>query len=305
MKEENLLFIVSQPRAGSTYLQNLVSNNAFINTISEPWILLGFAPILNPNLIKANYDYNITMDAIRDYEKKIKSLNLDKKLHDLILDLYAPLLKDFKYVVDKTPRYWEILDHITTLFPNSRIIILKRNPIDVVKSIINTWNINDLESLQYYYRDLIIAPKKLNQFINKNFNNPNVLEVKYEDLIKPEFNEVERIYSWIGIPFSNEVLNITSNEKFKGKYGDPYQNRILPHAQSRPKQINKVLEQFIRGYAEYLGNDFLSNYGNYTYDQPKKTMAFNYYVQSRLVSQTQANLRDVLALRIKKLLSKF
>lgn len=305
MKEENLLIIVSQPRSGSTYLQNLVSNNAFINTISEPWILLGFTPILNPSLINANYDYNITMDAIRDYESKLNSININDKLHDLILELYAPLLQDFKYVVDKTPRYWEILDDITNLFPNSRIIILKRDPINVVKSMINTWNIKDLETLQYFHRDLIIAPKKLNQFLDKNFDNSNVLEVKYENLINPESKELERIYSWIGIPFSKKVLNISDNDKYKGKYGDPYQNGEKQHARSRPEQMDKTLKQFIRGYAEYLGKDFLSEYGDYSFAKPRKTMAFKYFIHSCNVSSANANLRDLVALRIKKLLSKF
>ena len=59
MLDRNLIFIVSQPRSGSTLLQNLLSNNTQVNTASEPWILLRLAPFFKPSLINATFDYKL------------------------------------------------------------------------------------------------------------------------------------------------------------------------------------------------------------------------------------------------------
>ena len=37
---ENLIFIISQPRAGSTLLQRILGGHPEIHTAAEPWIML-------------------------------------------------------------------------------------------------------------------------------------------------------------------------------------------------------------------------------------------------------------------------
>jgi hypothetical protein len=38
---ENFIFLISQPRAGSTMSQRILGSHPNIYTVSEPWILLG------------------------------------------------------------------------------------------------------------------------------------------------------------------------------------------------------------------------------------------------------------------------
>ena len=134
--EENLIFLISQPRSGSTYLKALLSNNVYVNTISEPWILLHYINQIKPELVETTVRNSIAVDAYREYSNRFPEHPFNQNFKDFLLSHYTPLKTGYRYILDKTPRYWEIIDEIIKLFPKSKIVVLKRNPAEVVKSII-------------------------------------------------------------------------------------------------------------------------------------------------------------------------
>jgi hypothetical protein len=273
LREENLLFIASQPRAGSTYLQNLLSNNPYTNTVSEPWILLAMAPLLKPALVRqATYDHRLAMDAFDDYQNKV-AFNFKHEIKELILKSYDPLKAGFDLVIDKTPRYWEILDEIVELFPKAKILIIQRNPIDVVKSMIETWNIETLERLNYYHRDLLLAPIILKDFSEKHISNSRIKSIHYKELKTNTKKIVSELYKWLEIPFDEKVLDTSGNDKFKGKYGDPYQN----NKQKKEKELKPNFKEFIKGYIAYLDTSIVNEYGIDKSDA-RLTLAFKYFL---------------------------
>lgn len=297
MDESQLIFIISQPRSGSTYLQNLLSNNKQANTCSESWLLLNFANQIKPATISGIFDNRLANSAFKDYLEKHLSLNFKEKQKQYLLDLYAPMAEGFDFVIDKTPRYWEIMDEIQNLFPNSKVIILKRNPLNVVKSIIKTWNIKSIFELSYYKRDLLLGPKQIHAFCEKHKANPNVYTLRYEDLIRDTIEEVKKVYEWIGVTYHLGVSDTSNNKKYKGKFGDPYQNSVKPYGdiktEFKQKTLNKMFKDFLIGYENYLGSEFLMAYGNYklTEVKQKQTRVFNYFIHLRTNSKKRINLR--------------
>ncbi|MEM5564596.1 sulfotransferase [Psychroserpens sp. AS72] len=297
MKEENLIFIISQPRSGSTYLQNLLSNNDETNTCSEPWLLLYFSNQLKPNLFEAKFDNKIAIAAFSDYLEKHPSINFNEEQKTFLLNLYKPLFEGYKFAIDKTPRYWEIMDEIIALFPNCKMIILKRNPLNVAKSIIKTWNINSIPKLSYYKRDLLFGPKQIHAFSEKHSTNHNVYTLRYEDLIKDTAEEIKKVYEWIGITYHLGVPDTSNNKKYKGKFGDPYQNSEKPFGEikteNKQKALNKMFKDFLIGYENYLGSEFLIAYGNYKVIEvkQKQTRAFNYFMHFRNNGKNGINLK--------------
>ena len=274
MKESQLIFIVSQPRSGSTFLQNVLSNNSHINTTSEPWILLNYANQLKSSLVKGEFDNQKAKEALDEYLLKYQELDYRQEFKKFLLKLYEPMLEGkFSYVIDKTPRYWELIDELKDLFPESKVIVLKRNPVNVLQSMIKTWHINDLERLTYLKRDILYAPRALHNFCMKNRSNENVYEVKYEDLIEKQHSEVEKIYHWLGVKFDASYLNTKTNNKFKGVFGDPYQNKVLKKNAKR-SLFDENLDSFIKGYVNYLTNDFLYWYGKYPSQKLEITPVF-------------------------------
>ncbi|WP_373056914.1 sulfotransferase [Zunongwangia sp. H14] len=287
MKEENLIFIISLPRSGSTYLQNLLSNNDVVNTCSEPWILLNFINILKPSLVEATFDNELAIDAFKEYKNNFPEIDFEESNKQFLLSLYSPLIKNYDFIIDKTPRYWEIINEIRAFFPESKMIILKRNPLEVAKSIFKTWNASTSEKMLPYYRDLILGPVTISQFEESYSNNKNTYFVNYESLIENQDVQIKELYRWLGIPFNKINLNTQNNNKFKGKYGDPFQNSAEGYHNAKKiaeqKKLNKVQIRFLKGYAQFLGKDFLQKYGDYNLETIffKRTISFSHYLHMK------------------------
>jgi sulfotransferase family protein len=282
MKEENLIFIISQPRSGSTYLQNLLSNNNEVNTCSEPWILLNYVNQIKPKLIQGTYNNKLALGALHNYKKTFRERDYETNFKEYLLNIYKPMFRSHTYAIDKTPRYWEIMDEIVTLFPKAKIIVLKRNPLEVVRSLIKTYGMEKIEELNQFRRDLLYAPARLNSFCKNQKSNTNVYTLRYENLIADTEAQVEALYQWLGADFESSMLDVSGNTKYRGHFGDPFQNAPIDYESSKIRSgqnvINKTFQKFLMGYAAYLGDGFLLDYGNYTADVSlRKTNAFKYF----------------------------
>ncbi len=265
-----LVFIISAPRSGSTLLQSIVSNNELVNTASEPWLLFHFLGYFNPHLIDAKYSNKLAHEGTKYFFEKANFQEIIKEeVRNFVSSIYQKTLgqnEGVKYVLDKTPRYYEIADSIRDVFPKAKIIVLKRNPLAVLSSIIDTWKVKGINHLYSYRRDFLLAPLLLQNFIEKSGGDPNVLISSYEDIIDNAAFESRRIYQWLGIEFKEEYLDYSRNKKFRGKYGDP----VGIHQNSQPvKRVKGWLSKledpywkdFFVGYADYLSDDFLQDYG--------------------------------------------
>lgn len=286
MVDKNLIIIASQPRSGSTLLQALLSNNNEVATVSEPWLLLPFLTYNRPDLINAKYSSALAASGIKDFKTKTDNKLFNEQLANFLLSQYSQTLKNEKFVLDKTPRYYEILDEIIEYFPNAKIIVLKRNPFAVLSSIIKTWNNNNLNKLLDFKRDILQAPFLLQAFAERQKNNPNVFVVSYEEIINEPSKHIEQLYDWIGINYNSDVLNYSKNKKFIGNLGDPIgvHKNSLPNKDSLQKwhevYYKKEWKDFFTGYSKYLSEDFLKNYGNYNdVKSGCETKIFNHYLE--------------------------
>jgi hypothetical protein len=286
MTDKNLIIIASQPRSGSTLLQALLSNNDTVGTVSEPWLLLPFLSTARTDLIRSGFNSEFANIGLNDFQSKIGTKGFKEDLSQFLLSQYSKILKnDENYILDKTPRYYEILDEIIEYFPNAKIIILKRNPIAVLYSIIKTWNTNSLKSLLEYKRDLLEAPFLLHKFSEKQVHNKNVRTVHYEAIVNNPLVEIKKLYNWLDIPFKPERLNYGDNKKYKGLLGDPtgVKSHNLPNKDSLYKwkaiYNNKEWNSLANGYAQYLKKDFLDAYGNYKDIKYQETKLFNRYLE--------------------------
>jgi hypothetical protein len=249
-------------------LQSLISNHEKVNTTSEHWLLLNFVNQIKPELVSTKFSNHLAQKAFDNYKNKYSSFSFKTRFKKYILEQYTPLSENFEFVLDKTPRYWEIIDEIAELFPNSRIIVLQRNPIDVAKSIAKTWGINSFNKLNNYKRDLLLAPRVLDQFIKTQEGNPNVYSLTYEELVADTETVTKDILNWINLDFESSILDTDKNEKIKGEFGDPYQN--AEHQENLVTthrfEDSERFKDFLEGYANYLGVAHLSKFKGYNVD---------------------------------------
>lgn len=266
---DNLIFLVSQPRSGSTLLQVLLSGSPDIATSSEPWIALHPVFAMREQGLQSVYDSEIAKNALLDF------LNESGAGKDFFNDQVGLFLTSFywkaieqqgkNYFLDKTPRYYHIIDELAEIFPTAKFIILFRNPLSVLHSILKTWVKDDFASIINFFEDLWIAPFKLINFVNKHPGKS--FYVKYEDLVSNPENVLKGICRFIGIEFTNNMLEYEERLDLSWKFGDKagLHNATNPV----PISINKWKQgfdtpesaSFAISYLESLGPEMLSELG--------------------------------------------
>ena len=68
---ENLIFLISQPRAGSTLLQRMLAGHPEIHTTSEPWFMLPALYALRTTGIEAEYDVKRAWIGSQEFYKTL------------------------------------------------------------------------------------------------------------------------------------------------------------------------------------------------------------------------------------------
>lgn len=291
MSEDKLIFIISQPRAGSTLLQALLSNNGEVDTSSEHWFMLSLASFLKPELNDGVYDSRLAVDALNDHLlKACKKGEFQKALKEFALKFYGSIQRETSnFVLDKTPRYYEFIPELREFFPNAKFIILIRDPRYVLKSIMITWDrFRFRELYRSHYRDIFHAPHALLSAKRSFKNDPNTFFVKYEDLTSEPEKQIKELYAKLGLKFTTEALNYEHNLKFRGKYGDPVgvqksSSPVSPRDTSYGIGSRKN-NDLIEGYGAYLGSEFMDEFGGYQIQNERvnrQFSMFHYYCNSR------------------------
>ena len=202
---ENLVFIFSTPRAGSTLLSAILSGHARIHSPNEPWFLLSLAGMYEQNVaVSAGFDYRLARMAFRELAPRGDFLSAARAF---ALEIYNRRLaaagKDI--LVDKTPRYCHILPFINDLFPKAKKIWLRRNPLDVAASFRNTWKAHlDEMTGQRITRltfDLVPSTAHLCDF----FEAQPGLELRYEDLAREPEPVIAKLCDYLNIAPQNDL----------------------------------------------------------------------------------------------------
>ena len=223
--EKNLIFLISQPRAGSTMLQKILGSHPEIYTVSEPWLLLHPVYALRDSGYEAEYDAKLAKTALDSF------LNLfpdQKQVYlETISEVYGKLYQkaldqtDKKYFLDKTPRYYHIIPELAKIFPEAKFIILLRNPLAVLSSIISTWIVPHPDRwfyLENHKDDLFKAPELLLQGIN--LLQDRCLVVHYEKFLENPDIQTRSICDKLNIPFHQKMLVNDKTNSAQWIFGD-------------------------------------------------------------------------------------
>jgi len=263
LSDHKFIFLASQPRSGSTMLQAILGTHSRIHTSSEPWI--AFYPLLafKKGAIEAiiNADWASTgMEAFLG-ENQISRSFYEEKAGEFIAAFYNQALeKSGKDIfLDKTPRYYEILPELARVFPASKIILLQRDPLWVIKSILKSWVKEESSRLFYYTRDLFSA---IDQILEFKLNSPgNQLSLKYEDLTAEPERQVQDICGFLGIEYESAMLNYERNPDWV--FGD--KNFLGAEAIKKAGNFNSEFSQLSQLHLNFV-YFYLMELGEHRYD---------------------------------------
>lgn len=188
-KFENLVFIFGAPRSGTTWLWSLLESNK------------GTIPFLD-GIEKNNdgtYDTSESGVYIKDYK------NASKKIK-----LFVSKNKN-KIVIEKTPSHTLIYDKILNDFPKSKNIIIFRNPISIVNSMIKS----EMTAFQNY--DIDYSIKSVKEYylkLEELSTKEDSIVITYENLLKNTKSFLTSIFERLNLEIS-KVDQIINDNKYK------------------------------------------------------------------------------------------
>lgn len=257
------IFLISQPRSGSTVLQAVLSNHHDVATSSEPWVQLLRLPLVSPERFSSRVDWPLVAKAAVSAGEKVGSemlLDADECLIGLTRRYYGNAAAGSRYFLDKTPRYYYLLDRLFVDFPEARFLVLGRHPASIVRSIQKTWDIDPAsDEMRYFADDLLIAPKLIHSFLQHHGDEDRVYSINYEEMVENPEGIIESVFSWLDLEFETALLEYGSNQKYQGELGDPNAgNRSRLVARKLPTRdaflggdVSMALTSFCRGLVDY------------------------------------------------------
>ena len=266
LQGENLIFLISQPRAGSTLLQRMLGSHPEIYTVSEPWIMLH--PLYAMRSKGHEADYNATaawkglqtfLEALPDGEEGF--IEGTRRMYSYLYD-QALAASGKRYFLDKTPRYYFIIAELYRVFPRAHYIILLRNPLAVLSSIINTW-IKHWFALYSNKHDLVQAPRLLLE--GQEILGDQAVVVHYEDLVENPENEMRRICGKLEIEFVPEMVEYGNHSIPHWHFGD--QKEVYQHTQPVSQNAEKWVRAMDNPQTWRLASDYLQSLGRETIEQ--------------------------------------
>ena len=261
------LFLFSLPRSGSTLAQRILAAHEPIATASEPWVLLPYLYTLRKHGLYAEYNHLALVQAVEDFCGVLPggSEEYIGEIRELAMRLYTKASPEgTRYFLDKTPRYHLISDEIVAAFPDAKYLFLWRNPLAVVASIIETWA-GGKWNLYRFKVDLYDGMENLIATYERHKNKAHAM--RYEAMItNPEETWVE-VFRYLGLPFDSSALELFTDVKLAGKWGDQSGTRKYVKVNAEPlagwrRTLNNPLRKaWCRRYLRWLGQDRLEMMG--------------------------------------------
>ena len=273
LKGENLIFLISQPRAGSTLLQRMLGSHPEIHTVSEPWLMLHPLYAMRHEGYETEYNAHAAWGAMQAFLQSFPEGEKEfiEGIRRMYSHLYTKALETSgkRYFLDKTPRYYFVIPELYRVFPKAHYIILFRNPLAVLASVLSTW-IRDLFSLYGSKYDLVQAPRLLLE--GKEVVGKQGVVVHYEHLVKDPEDQMQRICGKLEIDFMPEMIEYGRRNNPHWHFGD--QKEVYQHSrpvsQNAEKWVRAIDDpqtwRLARDYLRLLGRETVAQMG-YSYEQ--------------------------------------
>jgi tetratricopeptide (TPR) repeat protein len=185
------IFVVGMPRSGTSLVEQVLASHPAVAGAGE-------LPFWN--------------DVVRKREAEVRQEILGARLREKVAEDYLRTLQqqcpDAQYVVDKTPLNSDYLGVIHSVFPNARIIYVRRDPIDTCLSCYFqpfsvTLNFSlDLSDLAAYYTE----HARLIAHWRKVLPPGTFLDVPYEELVANQELWTRRILDFLGLAWDARCL---------------------------------------------------------------------------------------------------
>ena len=200
------IFIIGMPRSGTTLVEQILSSHSLVIGLGEIEFIkkltsLAIEKIPSNNL--TNIKYLSSKDRVDLGNEYLKDVN----------DLIDDPNKAYRFT-DKQMLNFINLGFINMIFPNAKIIHVKRNPMDNCFSIYSL-RFNGHQPFAYNQVELGKYYKMYEKMMShwRNTFPEYIYEVSYENLVENLQNEVKGILEFCNLNFEDSCINFHKNKR--------------------------------------------------------------------------------------------
>lgn len=280
-KDVKPIFLICSPRTGSTLLQRILASHSKISSEGETHLLLPLLYAIRKEGVYSEYNHQQTFRGIRNflYVLPDKTDSYLRRIQKLVISLFNEAANEGAvYFLDKTPFYPLIAEDIIRTFPDGKFIVLWRNPLAMISSVVRQWGERRGRGW-FLYPVYNVLTKGITHLVDTTQKyKESVLVVKFEELIENPELELKKIMTYLELEFEEEMLKNFSKINMNGKLGDPtgvkrYQSISREPLEKWKKTLAFPLRKaWCRRYLKWLGKERLNVMG---YDLNKLQMELN------------------------------
>lgn len=209
------VFVLGMPRSGTTLVEQILAGHSQIHGAGE----LGAIPSTIAKLER----WERHTGSGRHYPDCVDDLSAD-----VVAGMTANLLKELRetlpenaseirHVVDKLPHNFENIGLIKLLFPNARIISVRRDPRDIAISNYFTDYAGKHGGMGFAYDLQWIGEQLADHNLMMHHWNQlfpgDILEVRYEDVVSEPEREARRMLDYVGVQWEPQVLDTSELDR--------------------------------------------------------------------------------------------
>ena len=246
INHNNLVFLIGFPRSGTTLLDTILRSHSKTLVLEEKPFLL--------NVRHEFFKKNQLVDILKINQEKI--IKLQKQYFDSFD------YKSEKLVIDKYPLNLVELGFIRTLFPDSKIILALRHPLDcIISCVLTAFKMNDgmvnfenIQTTSYFYNECFELLFKYIKFYNIKYH-----EVKYENVVVNFKYEINKLLNFLNLDYEEGINNFHKTAMQREKINTPsyaqvtqpiYSNSINRHKKFiEIKNIKVDINQWIKRFS--------------------------------------------------------
>ncbi len=258
------ILLLSLPRSGSTLVQRVLGAHQGVATAAEPWLLLALLAPLRDDLPGAGNWQPRIHAALADFGAALPPQGYERAAADAARALYEEAAGGAPFYLDKTPPYFLIVDEIVRALPEARVVILWRNPLAVLASVVETfcggrWRPQDYPTSLFGGLARLLAGAER--------HGDRIHTVRYEDLVGGDEGPWRALTEYVGIEFEPAALERFAAVSLDGRMGDKTgvaaYSRLEPAAASKWRATidNPVRRLWARRYLDWIGPARLARMG--------------------------------------------
>jgi len=205
------IYVLGMPRSGTTLVEQIIAGHSQIFGAGELGVI--------PNVIQGLNRWERHVGSGRNYPDCIDDLTFDvtRGIASNILKELQEYAPEAHYIVDKLPHNFENIGLIKFLFPNAKIISVRRDPRDIAISNYFTDYQAKHGGMGFAYDltdigEQLADHNRLMQHWHHIFPD-EILEIHYEQLVDSLESNARKLLTYIGVNWEDEVLRFNESKR--------------------------------------------------------------------------------------------